>query len=53
VQDLIVHVADAQIRAAGVGRTLPAYDNLEFKIVNGEIVCEGVVVDPPKLARDR
>ena len=31
-----------------MGQTLPAYDNLEFKIVNGEIVCEGVVVDPPK-----
>jgi hypothetical protein len=41
------------------GETLPGYDTLEFKIVqsyeNGEavkqIVCEGVVVDPPK--RDR
>src|SRR6185369_1852471 len=38
------------------GETLPGYDTLEFKIVqsyvNGEavsrIVCEGVVVDPPK-----
>ena len=38
------------------GETLPEYDTLEFKIVqsyvNGEavnqIVCEGVVVDPPK-----
>jgi hypothetical protein len=38
------------------GDTLPEYDTLEFKIVqtyvNGEavsqIVCEGVVVDPPK-----
>ena len=38
------------------GETLPGYDTLEFKIVqsyvNGEavnqVVCEGVVVDPPK-----
>jgi hypothetical protein len=38
------------------GETLPGYDKLEFKMVrsyiNGEavncIVCEGVVVDPPK-----
>lgn len=38
------------------GETLPGYDTLEFKIVrssvNGEavnyIVCEGLVVDPPK-----
>jgi hypothetical protein len=31
-----------------MGQPLPAYDNLEFKIMNGQIVCEGVVVDPPK-----
>ena len=38
------------------GKTLPRYDTLEFKVarsnVNGQavdfIVCEGVVVDPPK-----
>ena len=30
------------------GEMLPGYDKLEFKIVNGEIVCEAVVVDPPK-----
>jgi hypothetical protein len=38
------------------GETLPGYDTLEFKIgsvlVNGQavnrIICEGVVVDPPK-----
>jgi len=33
------------------GETLPGYDKLEFKVVNGEIVCEGVVVDPPKRRR--
>jgi hypothetical protein len=41
------------------GETLPRYDKLEFKMVrsyiNGQavnrIVCEGVVVDPPKRRR--
>jgi hypothetical protein len=41
------------------GETLPGYDKLEFKMVrsyiNGQavnrIVCEGVVVDPPKCRR--
>ena len=30
------------------GETLPGYDKLEFKLIGGLIVCEGVVVDPPK-----
>jgi hypothetical protein len=30
------------------GETLPGYDTLEFRLVDGRIVCEGVVVDPPK-----
>src|SRR6266403_5084967 len=29
------------------GETLPEYDKLEFKLIGGRIVCEGVVVDPP------
>ncbi len=29
------------------GETLPRYDKLEFKLIEGRIVCEGVVVDPP------
>jgi hypothetical protein len=29
------------------GETLPRYDKLEFKLIGGCIVCEGVVVDPP------
>jgi hypothetical protein len=37
-----------EMMPAEMGQPLPAYDNLEFKIVNGEILCEGVVVDPPK-----
>jgi hypothetical protein len=33
------------------GRTLPSYDTLEFKLAEGCIVCEGVVIDPPKSRR--
>jgi hypothetical protein len=29
------------------GETQPGYDKLEFKLIEGLIVCEGVVVDPP------
>jgi len=29
------------------GEILPGYDKLEFKLIGGRIVCEGVVVDPP------
>ena len=46
----------AELLTPKPGETLPGYDTLEFKIVqtyvNGEvvnqIVCEGVVVEPPK-----
>ncbi len=31
--------------------TMPAYDKLEFKLIGDCIVCEGVVVDPPKSRR--
>jgi hypothetical protein len=45
-----------ELLPAKPGETLPGYDTLEFKMVrsyiNGQavnrIVCEGVVVDPPK-----
>ncbi len=30
------------------GGTLPRYDKLEFRLIGGRIVCEGVVVDPQK-----
>ncbi len=33
------------------GETLPRYDKLEFELIAGRIVCEGVVVDPPKSRR--
>jgi len=43
------------------GETLPRYDKLEFKLVRAwvdgqelsQIVCEGVVVDPQRVERDR
>lgn len=30
------------------GGTTPGYDKLEFRLIGDSIVCEGVVVDPPK-----
>jgi len=41
----------AELLPSKPGETLPGYDKLEFKIVNGKIVCEVVVVDPPKRRR--
>ena len=51
----------AELLTPKPGETLPRYDTLEFKTVqsyvNGEvinqIVCEGVVVDPPKRRAER
>lgn len=33
------------------GETVRRYDKLEFRLLGGQIVCEGVVVDPPKRRR--
>jgi hypothetical protein len=33
------------------GEMQPRYDRLEFELIEGRIVCEGVVVDPPKRRR--
>jgi len=33
------------------GGNLPRYDTLEFRRVGDQIVCEGVVLDPPKRRR--
>jgi hypothetical protein len=33
------------------GETLRGYDKLEFKLVDGDIVCEGVVVYPTRASR--
>jgi hypothetical protein len=30
------------------GGTLPRYDKLSFDLIGSQIVCEGIVVDPPK-----
>jgi len=51
----------AELLTPKPGETLPGYDTLEFKTVqsyvNGavinQIVCEGVVVDPPKRRAER
>jgi hypothetical protein len=51
----------AELLTPKPGEMLPGYDTLEFKTVqscvNGQvvnqIVCEGVVVDPPKLRAER
>jgi hypothetical protein len=29
------------------GETLPGYDKLEFRLIEGLIACEGIFVDPP------
>jgi hypothetical protein len=33
------------------GETLPRFDKLEFELIAGRIVCEDVVVDPPRSDR--
>jgi hypothetical protein len=33
------------------GESSRAYDKLEFKLIEGSIVCEGVLIDPPKARR--
>jgi hypothetical protein len=35
------------------GETMPRYDKLEFRILGGQIVCEGVIVETPMQARHR
>jgi hypothetical protein len=37
----------AELLPVKPGETLPGYDKLEFKLIEGVIVCEEVVVDPP------
>lgn len=38
----------AELLPAQPGGTRREYDRLEFRTIAGDIVCEGVVVDPPK-----
>lgn len=35
------------------GETMPRYDKLEFKMLGGQIVCEGVIVEAPAQASHR
>ncbi|MET4174056.1 hypothetical protein ABIB99_005160 [Bradyrhizobium sp. LA6.1] len=35
------------------GETMPRYDKLEFRMLDGQIVCEGVVVEAPASAGQR
>jgi hypothetical protein len=35
------------------GETMPRYDKLEFRMLGGQIVCEGVIVEAPVLAGQR
>jgi hypothetical protein len=41
----------ADLLPAKPGATRREYDRLEFKLMAGQIACEGVVVDPPKRAK--
>ena len=38
----------AELLPAKPGGTRREYDRLEFRLIAGDIVCEGIVVDPPK-----
>jgi hypothetical protein len=35
------------------GETMPRYDKLEFRMLGGQIVCEGVIVEAPALESQR
>ncbi|WP_454645132.1 hypothetical protein [Bradyrhizobium liaoningense] len=35
------------------GETMPRYDKLEFRMLGGQIVCEGVIVEAPAQANQR
>ncbi|TWI10099.1 hypothetical protein IQ17_01179 [Bradyrhizobium daqingense] len=35
------------------GETMPRYDKLEFKMLGGQIVCEGIIVEAPVYASQR
>jgi hypothetical protein len=38
----------ADLLPAKPGATRREYDRLEFKLTSGQIICEGVIVAPPK-----
>ena len=41
----------AELLPVAPGESSRAYDKLEFRLIEGRIVCEGVVIDPPKARR--
>ena len=41
----------AELLPVAPGESSRAYDKLEFKLIGGSIVCEGVLIDPPKAPR--
>jgi hypothetical protein len=41
----------AELLPAAPGERSRAYDKLEFRLIEGRIVCEGVVIGPPKARR--
>jgi hypothetical protein len=38
----------SELLSAQPGEGLPRYDKLEFNLIEGCIICEGVMVDPPQ-----
>ena len=38
----------AELLPVTPGQTMRGYDKLEFKLIEGRIVCEGVIIDPPR-----
>lgn len=38
----------AELLPVAPGENSRAYDKLEFRLIDGRVVCEGVVIDPPK-----
>ncbi|HKO72251.1 MAG TPA: hypothetical protein VJV58_15090 [Bradyrhizobium sp.] len=41
----------AELLPVAPGESSRAYDKLEFRLIDGRVVCEGVVIDPPKARR--
>ena len=39
--------------APAAGETMPRYDKMEFKMLGGQIVCEGVIVEAPAQGSQR
>ncbi|MDE5442384.1 hypothetical protein GWG65_13175 [Bradyrhizobium sp. CSA207] len=42
-----------QLLPPAAGETMPRYDKMEFKMLGGQIVCEGVIVEAPAQSSQR